>query len=127
MQTAYRQIGVKLQLNNISVEEGTPSDMTGFISALADDLNTSNALSELFKVLKEGNTLLRTREIDFERLTGVFFSLKDMLSILGLELELPILTEEDKELFKEYDLSKANKDFAKSDEIRKVLIEKHLM
>lgn len=127
MQTAFRQIGVKLQLNGVDVNNGTATDIEGFITAMADDLNTSNALSELFRVLKEGNTLLRTREIDFEKLKGIFFSLKDMFSVLGLELDLPILTKEDKDLFLEYETSKANKDFAKSDEIRKVLIERHLM
>ncbi len=127
MQSAYRQIGVKLQLNNISVEKGTATDIDGFISALADDLNTSNALSELFRVLKEGNTLLRTREVDYPKLTGVFFTLKDMLNILGIELDLPVLTLKDIELFKEYEAYKVNKDFVKSDEIRKILIERKLL
>lgn len=127
MQNAYRQIAVKLQLNDYDVQQGEATDIDNFLLAMADDLNTSNAISELFRVLKEGNTLLRTREIDFNKLQGIFFTLRDMLDILGLELNLPLLSEEDKCLFKKYDEAKANKDFAKSDEIRNELIAKGLM
>ena len=36
-------------------------------------------------------------------------------------------TEEDKALYNEYMLSKANKDFAKSDEIRNILLERNIL
>ncbi len=127
MQNAYRQIAVKLQLNGFDVKQGEATDINNFLLAMADDLNTSNALSELFRVLKEGNTILRTREIDFVKLQGIFFTLRDMLDILGLKLNLPLLSEEDIDLFKKYDEAKANKDFARSDEIRNELISKGLM
>lgn len=127
MQNAYRQIAVKLQLNGFDVKQGEATDINNFLLAMADDLNTSNALSELFRVLKEGNTILRTREIDFVRLQGIFFTLKDMLDILGLKLDLPLLSKEDIDLFKKYDEAKANKDFVRSDEIRNELISKGLM
>lgn len=127
MQTTYRQIGVKLQLASMPIEGGKATDIEGFLKALADDLNTSNALSEVFRVMKDGNTLLRNKEIDYEKLQGVFFTLKDMFSILGLEMDLPVLTEEDKELYASYLKAKQEKDFAKSDEIRQVLMKKHLL
>lgn len=127
MQTTYRQIGVKLQLASMPIEGGKPTSMEGFLKALADDLNTSNALSEVFRVMKDGNNLLRNKEIDYEKLQAVFFTLKDMFSILGLEMDLPVLTDEDKKLYASYLKAKQEKDFTKSDEIRQVLIEKYLI
>lgn len=127
MQTTYRQIGVKLQLASLSITEGKASDIEGFLKALADDLNTSNALSEVFRVMKDGNTLLRSREIDYEKLQGIFFTLKDMFSILGLEMNVPVLTSSDRELYNAYLKAKQEKDFAKSDEIRQILMERHLL
>ncbi len=127
MQNTYRQIAVKLQLQELSIEDGKATQMESFLKALADDLNTSNALSELFRVIKEGNNLLRTREIDWNALQGVFFTLRDMFLILGLEISYPVLSAEDKELYAQYLEAKNQRDFAKSDIIRAQLIERHLI
>ncbi len=127
MQNAYRQIAVKLQINEIDLENGKSTRMEPFLHALADDLNTSNALSELFKILKEGNTLLRNKDIDLNTLKDVFITLKDMFSILGLQIDYPILTHEDKSLYNQYIEAKNKKDFMKSDELRLMLIEKKIL
>lgn len=127
MQNAYRQIAVKLQINEIDLENGKSTRMEPFLHALADDLNTSNALSELFKILKEGNTLLRNKDIDLNTLKDVFITLKDMFSILGLQIDYPILTHEDKSLYNQYIEAKNKKDFIKSDELRLMLIEKKIL
>ena len=50
-----------------------------------------------------------------------------MINILGLRFDIIILEEKDKELLKAYNLARANKDFVKSDEIRKELIERKLI
>lgn len=127
MQNAYRQIAVKLQMNDIDLENGKSTRMEPFLHALADDLNTSNALSELFKILKEGNTLLRNKEIDFKMLKDIFLTLKDMFSILGLQIDYPLLTNDDKSLYNQYIEAKNQKDFIKSDELRLMLIEKKIL
>ena len=46
--------------------------------------------------------------------------------ILGLGIAFPCLTEDDKRLYQEYDVAKSQKDFAKSDELRDLLIKKGL-
>ena len=124
----YSKLAVKLQLLNqdISNYEGTLKSEE-FILALCDDLNTPNALTELYKILKEANVSLRSNLSDIEQLKQLFFTLKDMLDLLGLEFDLPVLTREDIKLFEEYNLAKQNKDFAKSDELRLVLIERKVL
>ena len=126
MVMAYKQAALALQTNGYNLQEGKPN-IENFVNALADDLNTANALSELYNVVKETNQLLRSRPVDFEKLNNNFKTLTDMFYCLGLDIKYVALTDEDKALLNEYNESKANKDFARSDEIRKVLIEKGIM
>ena len=50
-----------------------------------------------------------------------------MFYVLGLDINYVKFDDNISQLYKDYLLSKENKDFAKSDEIRKVLIEKGVM
>ena len=126
MSMAYKQAALALQVNGYNLQSGK-ANMDNFINALADDLNTANALSELYNVVKETNQLLRTRPVDYDKLLNNFKTLTDMFYCLGLDIKYVTLSDEDKSLYKEYNLSKENKDFAKSDELRKILIEKGIM
>ena len=127
MQMAYRQMALQLQVNNINIEEGKPLFIDKFVEAMADDLNTANALAELYNLIKESNKTIRNREIDFVLLNNQFKTLTDMFNILGVNIEYVKLTDEDKVLYQQYLAAKAQKDFEKSDEIRKTLIAKGIM
>jgi len=126
IQMAYKQAALALQINGTNLQSGK-ANMENFISSLADDLNTANALSELYNVVKETNQLLRTRPIDFEKLNDNFKTLTDMFYCLGLAIEYVELTDDDKKVYNQYLESKANKDFAKSDELRKLLTDRGIM
>ena len=127
MQMAYKQAALKLQANGIDLEKGKPVYINKFLEALADDLNTANALAELYNLLKDINQQIRSRETDYVLLNDQFKTLTDMFYVLGLDIKFVKFDEEISSLYKDYLLSKENKDFAKSDEIRKVLIEKGVM
>ena len=89
------------------------------------------ALINLFKryrnVIKLVNTAIRTRDPDLNLLNDYFATLRDMFYVLGLDITYVKFDDSISTLYKEYLQSKENKDFAKSDEIRKVLIEKGVM
>ena len=127
MQMAYKQAALKLQANGIDLEKGKPVYINKFLEALADDLNTANALAELYNLLKDINQQIRNRETDYALLNDQFKTLTDMFYVLGLDIKFVKFDDEISSLYKDYLLSKENKDFAKSDEIRKVLIEKGVM
>lgn len=127
MQMAYKQAALKLQANGVDLEKGKPVYIDNFLNALADDLNTANALKEVYDLLKEINQQIRNKETDFALLNNQFKTLTDMFYVLGLDIKYTKFDEEISSLYKEYLLSKENKDFAKSDEIRKILIEKGVM
>ncbi len=127
MQMAYKQAALKLQAAGIYLEKGKPVYINKFLEALGDDLNTANALAELYNVLKDINQAIRTKDVDLNNLNDLFKTLTDMFYVLGLDITYTKFDEEISSLYKEYLLSKENKDFAKSDEIRKALIEKGVM
>ena len=127
MQMAYKQAALKLQANEINLEEGKPVYIDNFLNALADDLNTANALKELYDILKEINLQIRTKETDYAKLNDLFKTLTDMFYVLGLDITYVKFDNDISTLYKEYLLSKENKDFAKSDILRQQLIEKGVM
>ena len=126
MAMAYKQIALKLQTNNVDLTKGTPM-MDKFLSSLADDLNTANALMELYNVIKEANQLIRNKDADLNKLLDLFVTLRDMFYVLGLDIQYVKMSEEDKAIYNEYLEAKNAQDYAKSDELRKKLLEKGIM
>ena len=127
LQSAYKQAALKLQANKIRLSEGKPLFINKFLEALADDLNTANALAEVFSVLKELNSQIRAQESDFNLLNNLFKTLTDMFYVLGLEITYVPFDDEIVHLYGKYLKHRADKEFALSDEIRKVLNEKGVM
>ena len=127
MTNIMRQLAVKLQENDISLSSGKTLFIEPFLLALADDLNTSNALSEVHNIIKLANQALRKKDVDLSEISNLFSTLKDELYILGINIDYPILSSEDKELLKMYNMAKSNKDFAKSDELRAILVSKKIL
>ena len=127
MKMVNKQLALKLQTSDVDLSSGKPTYIDNFLAALADDLNTSNALTELYNVMKLANQEIRTREVDLNKLNDLFKTLNDMFYVLGLDIGYVKLDENDKKLYKNYLKSKENKDFAESDRIRNILLEKGIM
>ena len=127
LEMVYRQLSLKLQSNDVDLSLGQPQFIDKFLTALADDLNTSNAMSELFEIVKLSNQELRSSNPDLAKLNDHFKTLSDMFSILGLDIHYVTMSTEDKQIYSAYLLSKQNKDFALSDKLRTVLIERKIM
>lgn len=127
--STYRKIAVALQVNNVDLNNTKEDslDLNGFIEALCDDLNTANAMSELYRIIKESNVLLRSKELDLQSILNHFLTLKIMFYLLGLEFDYPQMTIEDKKIYENYITAKSNKDFETSDKLRILLLEKGLL
>ena len=124
---AVKQSALLIQTSDFDISKGQVLDLSNFLNALADDLNTANALMEVYNVVKVLNQENRNKEKDLNKINDLLKTLMTMLNILGLDIKYVTLTEEDKKLYEEYLQSKANKDFEKSDSMRKILIEKGIM
>ncbi|MCR4911345.1 MAG: cysteine--tRNA ligase [Bacilli bacterium] len=127
MKMATKQAALILQTSGVDLDKGQPTYIENFLKALADDLNTANALMELYNVIKLINAEVRTKEKDINKLNDLFRSMLDMYKVLGLNIEYVKLTEEDKKLYQKYLESKENKDFSLSDQLRSELINKGIM
>lgn len=121
MQMAYKQMALKLQSSDVDLSKGKPN-MDKFLLSLADDLNTANALMELYNVIKEANQLIRSKEVDLDKLNDLFATLKDMFYVLGLDIKYVKMSQEDKELYRAYLKAKSEQDYAKSDDYRNKLV-----
>ena len=124
IENCYRQLNLKIQINN-GVLQGFSSKIDGFLECLANDFNIPNAITYALDIVKNGNNLLRSNA-PLEELQDIYYCLCKIVYVLGLKFDLVTLSESDKKLYQEYDKARANKDFAKSDEIRKELIERKI-
>ena len=127
IQTAYKQAIVKLQLENAPEVEADPQMMQEFIDALNDDLNTPNAISVVYEVVKTINQTLRSRPMPTEKLASSTKALETMLSVLGIELDAILLSEEDKKMYRDWRKAVKEKEFAVADSFRSKLQEKGIL
>ena len=126
IEKTYNQLAVKIQLMHGNLNDNNV-DINEFLNALANDFNTSNALMCLFKEIKEANQLLRKNPIDLLSIEKSFGKISTMLSILGIEFNYPILTEDLEKTYKLYLDLKAQKRFEESDKLRDELIKGHII
>lgn len=118
----YKHLNLKMNVENQPLNEKS-KEITRFLECLADDLNISNAITYLLDVIKKANQDLRTKNVDIEEIKEDFYKISDMCSILGLHFEPKKFNDEEILMYNEYIQAKSNKDFAKSDELRKKLMD----
>lgn len=118
---------IKLALNNISGEELDIESYERFIEAMSDDMNTPNAYAVIYDIVKNMNQLLRTKDLDMPSLLKYANTLLKALSILGIEYPPLSLSDEDRQLYNDWLRFKAEKDFAKADECRNLLMQRGIL
>ena len=128
IQTAYNQACVKLQMadaqDSYTVNE---ESWNAFIAALNDDLNTPNAISTIFELMKQLNQALRKRDIDTDLVGSLKTTMEKMLYILGIEFEPVVVSSEDKEMYKKWREAVKEKNFDVADQYRHTLQEKGIL
>jgi cysteinyl-tRNA synthetase len=126
IQKAYNQLAVALQLEHgdLNCKELRVED---FVKALADDLNTSNAIAAVFNKVKEANVELRKKPLNLQEISVIFASLSSMLNVLGIKFEMPILTDELRTIYEQYLSLKAEKRFEESDKLRDTLMKNSII
>ena len=100
-----------------------------FEEAMDDDFNTADAVAAVFDYVKFINTNV-TEEISSDVLRELFDRLKSLTEVLGLELSSggeELLDDEIEALIKERNEARAEKNFARADEIRDMLLEKGIV
>lgn len=91
---------------------------TAFIDAMSDDFNTANAITAIFTATKHCNNLMRNNKTEGDVLKQALKLLDGMLWVLGINIELNRLTQEEKALVLKWQEARKNKDFTLADSLR---------
>ena len=92
-----------------------------FIEAMDDDLNTADALSVMFELARELNTLVKETPIPKEKLQAgyqLYLEMANVLGILYANQEKDEIPDEVKALLERRAAARKNKDFALADQLR---------
>lgn len=123
-----KQADIKAGLAGITLSDAYDEESyRHFLDQLDDDMNTPNAYEVIFNTVKQLNTALRSKEIDFETVSKYRNAVEKMLNVLGIVVDKVVLSDEDKELFAKWNDAKSAKDFAKADEYRNELTARGLL
>lgn len=123
-----KQADIKAGLAGITLSDAYDEESyRHFLDQLDDDMNTPNAYEVIFNTVKQLNTALRSKEIDFETVSKYRNAVEKMLNVLGIIVDKVVLSDEDKELFAKWNDAKSAKDFAKADEYRNELTARGLL
>jgi cysteinyl-tRNA synthetase len=85
-----------------------------------------NAITALQDLTKKANQLSRSKT-EFEVLLSVLKVYDDFFAVLGLKVDISPLSKEDKEVYKNWQQARVDKDFAAADKYRAILQEKGIM
>ena len=123
-----KQADIKAGLAGITLSDAYDEESyRHFLDQLDDDMNTPNAYEVIFNTVKQLNTALRSKEIDFETVSKYRNAVEKMLNVLGINVDKVVLSDEDKELFAKWNDAKSAKNFAKADEYRNELTARGLL
>lgn len=111
-----------------AVWEGSDAFVVKFETAMDDDFNTADGISAIFELVKYINTNVNgasSKEL-LEKLYERLHLLCDIMGII-VEKEEEILDEEIEDLIAERQKARKEKNFARADEIRDILLEKGII
>lgn len=126
-ESSLKKAYYKLLLDDKYNPKVLDDDYDKFIDALCDDLNVANALTVIDREIKETNSLVIKKDVDYDRLSALVTTLKKLFDILGLRIDLEEITIEDRENYVAYNRARAEKDFATSDRLRPILMNKGIL
>ena len=127
----YKAIYLKLDLAdmiyaNAKIDPDLLLIYKNFLNAMDNDFNTPNAITALQDLVKKGNQMLRSKT-EFEVLLSVLKVFDDFFEVLGLKIDVSPLSEEDKEVYKNWEQARKDKDFDSADKYRAILQEKGII
>jgi cysteinyl-tRNA synthetase len=101
---------------------------TKFMDAMEDDFNTADAIAAIFELVKLANTNCSS-DSSTEFVKTILERLINLCTILGIETEKEeeLLDADIEKLIEERQTARKNKDFARADEIRILLLEKGIV
>jgi cysteinyl-tRNA synthetase len=128
IRAALKQAYVKLQLAKVDFPKKINREiLNGFTSAMEDDLNSPNAMMEIFDAVKQLNQLMRVKDADLITVAQRVVAIETMIDIFGIKIGRIELSEDDIHMYDLWNQAKSEKDFVKADEYRKALTQRGIL
>ncbi len=124
IEKAYFSLERQLELRNSNFNGQVLPIMDDFLKEMAYDLNTANALSVLYTMLKQINKNLRDPSVSLEILENDYKTISDMLDIFGIKLKIEKLSSDELEIVKAWNKARNEKNFEEADKLRSLIVEK---
>ena len=118
---AYKQALYELQYQNIETESVDEKDIDLFKEYMDQDFNVQNVLMLINQIIKDVNTSLRAK--NFELLATKVNTLKVILDVLGIDLFVNKMNQEELSVYRSWMEARLNKDFQTADIYRNKLVE----
>ena len=131
--SCYRKLELadKLSLDNDYYVDFTVPEINDIVNEfkeyMSNDFNTANSITAIFKMTKLINNYLREREVRYDVLKESLQALKSMLWVLGINVDVKPLSEEEKQLVIQWNNAKAIKDFETADKIRTEIANRNIV
>lgn len=108
-------------------DQNLQNEKETFVEAMSNDFNTANAITSIFKMSKIINNLIRDKNASIETKEQAMQLYKEMLWVLGIEVDITPLTTEEKNIVCKWYEARNNKDFTLADELRKEINERKIV
>ncbi len=124
----YRDLELNYEIKKVEIKASDLVNIKNeFIEAMSNDFNTANAITSIFNLVKLINNYIRNKETSYEVKEEALELLKELLWVLGIEVEVSPLTKEEKELVIKWVDARGNKDFELADSLRKEITERNII
>ena len=116
-----KQANLQIEINDIAINQIKQDEKINEI--MDEDFNTPNLITYLLELIKELNMALRNKG----KIGLLYDKINLIINILGLHYDLKKLSKDDKETYKKWLDAKENKDYAKADELRSILVNNNIL
>ena len=127
VENVLKQTSLYVQVNHLDGDDFNKDTVDHMVDALADDLNTSLALTEILNQVKVLNQAMRVKEKDNTLILKEYNTLLKMTDVIGFVFKPKQLDEDELELYSKWLDAKVVKDFEKADRYRAELIQKGII
>ena len=124
-QRTYKQVLYDLQYNKVCNDSLSDSDIELFKEYMNQDFNVQNVLTLISSLVKEINTLLRSK--NYNELVIKFNTFKKILDVLGINLFINPMNEEELDIYTKWNTARINKDFENADKYRNMLVDRKIL
>lgn len=115
---ALKSAFIDISIEYYNTVEYNETSMERFKDQMEDDFNIANALTVVYEEIKNMN-----RSTELSEKARSYYTILKMLNILGISIEQKRLTDEDIQIYQDWQIARSEKRYSDADQIRIRLVE----